>query len=512
MKRYLLMAGVTLCALSQAATTAGPFTLHSGGGTGAALRCVGAPSGSPSCKYATHALCVKASDERKLVASQCKAANTYKPDVVVPPPVTGYPSPAPAATVPVPTATIAPSTPVPAMVDHSSTHWLVTVPALPARLNVFTQPSSDPAFNYTQQTELGSVAAGVTAFLVPKTAGAWLRIGAENSAGYSPEKSTPLQLFVGPVVVVPPVVIPPTGVQPLASNDPRVLWWVRADQSNAQIGARAPWTGVQGSALSPQYAEISTVPEPNVYNGRVILARSGGYFQHRIWDGMPLWKDATSSRQRSAIHTTGSVMAGTSDLLRGKSYWFAFGGKFYADMFSQSNPSEDRTTNFMDFHHDAPSSAMSGATPWAGYADANGYEIRLVWNPSDSGIFSPTGERNWDGAQKLTLIRDNSKDTTRPHFFAFRFKLDFDSSAYVEAYRQLGVDGPITRLGRWNVPTTYSGSGDHLYPKYGLHQWYGTLTGAPTRSIDMAGALIVEDVTVPPEVIFRSLTVAIPRP
>jgi hypothetical protein len=315
----------------------------------------------------------------------------------------------------------------------------------------------------------------------------------------------------------PAVAASSTDVHALDWNDPAVRWWIRADKTNQEIGARFKvpgqewsWIGVQGSAATNcDYEVIERVAEPNLMKGRVILARQGGYFQHRIWDGMCLWK---GQRQRSAIHTADGHDHPTS-IKRGRSYWFAFGGKFHADMFSQTNPSGDRSIQFMDFHHKAPSSALSGNSPWSCQADHTGYACQVIWNKNDSGIASPTGEINpGDGlAQMVTLVRDRTRDTARPHFLAFRFKLDWDRTAWVESYRQIGVDGPIERLGRWNVPTTYRGSEDLLFPKYGLHQWYPKLSGQPTRSIDMAGALLVEDVTVPVDVIFKSLTVAIPR-
>jgi hypothetical protein len=315
----------------------------------------------------------------------------------------------------------------------------------------------------------------------------------------------------------------PTSTSPVASgsardgviamDDPRVRWWVRADKTNQEIGGKFPWTGMQGSASSCDYDVIQNVAEPNAYQGRVILQRSNGYFQHRIWDGMCLWQ---GQRQRSAIHTS-DLYSDASSIKFGRSYWFAFGGKFHPDMFSQTDPSIDRAIQILDFHHKAPSSAFSGNSPWSCWADNTGYRCQVIWNKNDSGVSSPTGEMNpGDGlAQAVTLVRDTSKDTTRPHFLAFRFKLSPGSDGWVESYRQIGVDGPIEKIGSWKVPTTYAGSDNLLFPKYGLHQWYPTLTGQPSRSVDMAGALIVEDMAGPvaltPETIFRSLTVAVPR-
>lgn len=79
MKRLLALLALPIL---MAATVIGPFTLHSGSGTGAALRCVGAPVGAPACTYATHALCVKAGEARKLAKSVCKAANVWSADPV----------------------------------------------------------------------------------------------------------------------------------------------------------------------------------------------------------------------------------------------------------------------------------------------------------------------------------------------------------------------------------------------------------------------------------------------
>lgn len=325
---------------------------------------------------------------------------------------------------------------------------------------------------------------------------------------------------------------PPPGVAPLSWDDPAVRFWVRADKTNQEIGDRfkAPdqpyaWIGVQGSgrtAESCNYEVIEQLPEPNTNidpatgQPRTVLRRADGYFEHRIWEGMCLWtgNGNDGQRLRSAIHTADGYDH-PSSAKYGRSYWFAFGGKFHADMFSQIDPSGDRAINFMDFHHAAPSSALSGNSPWSCSADHTGYECAVKWNANQTNppIYSPTGEINpGDGlAQMVTLVRDTSKDTTQPHFFAFRFKLDWDNTAWVESYRQIGIDGPITMIGRWEVPTSYSGSNNVLFPKYGLHQWYSDLSGEPTRSIDMAGALLVEDVTLSPEVIFKSLTVALPR-
>jgi hypothetical protein len=65
------------------------------------------------------------------------------------------------------------------------------------------------------------------------------------------------------------------------------------------------------------------------------------------------------------------------------------------------------------------------------------------------------------------------------------------------------------------VPNTYSGSDNLVFPKYGLHQFLPSVPGRPKSSMDMAGALIVEDlpgaVALTPETMFKSLTVAIPR-
>jgi hypothetical protein len=302
-------------------------------------------------------------------------------------------------------------------------------------------------------------------------------------------------------------------VAPLDWGDSRVRWWVRADKSNREIGSRFAWTGVQGSSTNCDYDAIQNVPEPNLSGGRPVLRRNGGWFEHRIFDGMCLWK---GERQRSAIHTAEGY-AQPSSVKRGRSYWFAFGGRFHADLFSQADPSPDRSTQLLDFHHKAPSSALSGQSPWAMYADREGYTMVLLWNKADSGVASPTGEVHWDGAQRVTLIRDRSKDTARPHFFAWRFKLDWNAGnqPYVEMYRQIGVDAPVEKIGRWDVPNTYRGSDDLLFPKYGLHQWYPKLSGTPTRSIDLAGALLVEDLpgrpALTPEVVLRSLTVALRR-
>jgi hypothetical protein len=304
----------------------------------------------------------------------------------------------------------------------------------------------------------------------------------------------------------------PAGV--LDFNDSRVRWWIRADKSNQEIGSKFAWTGVQGSAVSCDYDVIQNVSEPNLWSGQTILGRAGGWFQHRLFDGMCLWQ---GQRQRSAIHTSDSYDS-LSSIKRGHSYWFAFGGKFHADMFTQSQPNNgDHHVQFLDFHHKAPSSALSGQSPWMMLAHSNGYTGFFLWNKADSGVSSPTGETNWDGAQRVTFINDTSKDTSKPHFFAFRFKLDWDKDAspYVEAYRQIGLDGPITRLGRWDVPNTYSGSDNLLFPKYGLHQFLPSVPGRPKSSMDMAGALIVEDlpgaVALTPETMFKSLTVAVNR-
>ena len=307
-----------------------------------------------------------------------------------------------------------------------------------------------------------------------------------------------------PTPVPTPAPIPSPSGEVLSADDPRVTWWIRADMTNQEIGNQ--WgAGVQGNAQSCDYSDIKELSEPNTMGGRVILARQDGYFQHRIWDGMCLWQ---GQRQRSALHTSDRY-EDRSSIKVGQSYWFAFGGKFHADMFT----ADEYGTQILDFHHKAPSSAMSGNSPWSCYANRDGYQCQVIWNKNDSGVASPTGEINpGDGlAQMVTLVRDTSKDTTRPHFIAFRFKLTSDSSGWVESYRQIGVDGPIEMIGRWQVPTTYSGSENLLFPKYGLHYFFPQLVGAPTRSMDYAGALIVEDVSVPVETIFRSLTVALPR-
>jgi hypothetical protein len=299
-------------------------------------------------------------------------------------------------------------------------------------------------------------------------------------------------------------------------SDSRIRWWIRADKSNQELGTKFAWTGVQGSAHSCDYDVIQNVAEPNVSAGKVVLARSSGWFQHRIFDGMCLWQ---GQRQRSAIHTAdGQSML--SSVKRGHSYWFAFGGKFYPDMFTQTDYGGDKGFQILDFHHKAPSGALSGATPWVMNVDWRGYRMNVNWNGGEPrSIKSPTGEvYAGDGVtQTVTLLNDTSKDTMNPHFFAFRFKLDWDmaNAPYVEMWRQIGVDGPITKIGQWNIPNTYSGSDDLLFPKYGLHQWYASVAGRPKSSIDMAGAIIVEDlpgtVALTPETIFKSLTVAVPR-
>jgi hypothetical protein len=315
------------------------------------------------------------------------------------------------------------------------------------------------------------------------------------------DKSAPAALGTATTPTTPTTPTAPVGA--LGWNDPRVRWWIRADKTNQDIATKYP-TGAQGSVSNCDYDDLVNVPEPNMFDGRVILARKDGYFQHRIWDGMCLWQ---GQRQRSALHTSDRYQD-LSSIKVGRSYWFAFGGKFHPDMFSADG---DRAIQILDFHHKSPSSALSGNSPWACYAETSGYSCVLQWNRNDSGITSPSGETGNNGSQLLTIIRDTSRDTTRPHFLAFRFKLSPGADGWVEVYRQIGVDGPIEKVSSYNVPTTYSGSENLLFPKYGLHQWYPRLTGKPTRSIDMAGALLVEDVTVPPEVIFRSLTVAIPR-
>ena len=310
-------------------------------------------------------------------------------------------------------------------------------------------------------------------------------------------------------------------------DDPRLRWWIRADKTNQEIdtrftspGQQFSWTGVQGASTNCQYEVLARVPEPNTNldpatgQQRVVFARSNGWFQHRIWNGMCLWTDGSGGRMRSSLHTSDNPATSITPALVGHEYWFAFGGKFYPDMFTQAIPDEDvQSVQILDFHHSG-GTALSGQTPWAMHVDGTGYWFRTLWNQNDSGIASPTGEVHWDGAQRITMIRDTSKDTVNPHFFAFKFRLGPDASAYTELYRQIGVDGPIEKIGRWNAPNSYAHDPfDSLFPKYGIHRWFPNLNGqgAPTRSIDMAGALLVEDVSIPVETIFRSLAVALPR-
>ena len=68
------------------ATTQLPITLHSGSGTGAALRCVGAPSTAPACGYATRDACDGAAAQRKLASYVCKGWGKWAPDAPPPPP------------------------------------------------------------------------------------------------------------------------------------------------------------------------------------------------------------------------------------------------------------------------------------------------------------------------------------------------------------------------------------------------------------------------------------------
>lgn len=382
------------------------------------------------------------------------------------------------------------------------------------RLLVWQQATSDTNNNpNTNGVFLGFIAAGVPEFQLDAINGQYARVSAESSNGFSTWFSTPLPLFIAPAP-------PPANILPWF--DPRVQWWIRAGHTFQEIGNRWMWTGFLGQRGSPQYEIIQNVFPPVFHNiggvETMVFGVSGGWFQHRTMNGMEMWADASTQRQRMQIHTT-DESNGIASLKYGHGYWIAWGFKFYANVFTQTDAnSEDHSMEVMDCHHSAPSSAMSGQTPIAMYIDGNGYLIRVLWNSSDCNFFSPTGDVDAWGQQRVVLLRDNSEDVTNPHFFVLRFQLDWNINApippYVEMWRKIGLTGSVIRIGRWNIPNTWSGSNNTLFFKYGNHQWYATIPGRPAASLDSPGALIVEDLpgstTIDENVMFASLLADIP--
>lgn len=140
----------------------------------------------------------------------------------------GLPSPQPLSAVPVPAGTAPPTTAgTTKLRSLDASTWEVTVTGnTTARINVFTQPSADPDFDYQQQTVVGALPAGTPKFKIPKAANTWLRIGAENSAGYAPEKSAPIPLFEGaaPPSPAPTTMQPPAGMA-LIRDLSRLSYW-----------------------------------------------------------------------------------------------------------------------------------------------------------------------------------------------------------------------------------------------------------------------------------------------
>lgn len=182
---------------------------------------------------------------------KCRKDTTYKltaDPVVVPPAGLSYPLPI--ATVPVPVSAVAPVTSGSVtLISMSATDWEVTVVGQStARINVFTQPSADPEFDWTQQTVVGALPAGTLKFKIPKADNKWLRIGAENSMGYAPAKSAPVPL--GAVVVPPPPPPPPTG-----GTIPTM----------ASVSAAAPFSGMPGNVQMLGYSPpLNTIPEAGI--------------------------------------------------------------------------------------------------------------------------------------------------------------------------------------------------------------------------------------------------------
>lgn len=385
---------------------------------------------------------------------------------------------------------------------------------------------------------LGTTASGITTVVITPPSGfVFVEVGAENSTGYSVNRSTPVQLSVPPAP-------PPSSGTALADSDTRIRVFVNSTKSGPQLEAAYRFMSAQmpqsisvGAVQNPTTYIIGGIPQ-SIYRRGAAGSSDEGYIVHNLINGMPVWDGGGGDqRMRSAIHSSGPIY-NTSDpnylatratqIERNKRYWFATGGTFAADMFSQNQPSNDNNgTQVGDWHHDSPSSAVSGQSPLAFLCNGLGYRALLSWTKggagfeADNNITSPDGGGlGVNGGEALTIIPlTMPSNFSVPHFLAFNWlskSLNSGPAYFMQAFRQIGLDGPIETFGPWVVPTTYAGpGGDALYPKIGLHHWHPTLQGGNTRSHRSAGWLLVEDLVGTPTLnaanIFATLTKYIPR-